>query len=83
MARKCGSEIAWAKTWQAAAARAKRERRLVLVFCDLYSAFNVGDTANHGAFMDPDVVELVGERFVAWRLVKTSPAPFPKNIEKP
>lgn len=76
LARRCGSEIAWSPDWEAAAQRARTEKKLVLVAMQSYGGFELGDLLATGPFMDPDVVGLVQTRFVALRYHKGMPAPF-------
>jgi hypothetical protein len=59
IARRCGSEVAWAQSWEEAAARARGEKRLVLVVAYLIPGFDITDTPRTTTFMDPDVIELV------------------------
>ena len=75
-AARCGSEIDWAPSWAAAAERARRARRPVLVLVRRYPGFTIPDQMRQGVFTDPDIVDLVGERFVALHLRDGMPAPF-------
>jgi len=76
LAQKCGSEIEWAKTWKEAAQRARNESRLVLVSVWRLSGFDIIDAQQMGPFMDPDIIDLVRQRFVAFRHEPGMPAPF-------
>lgn len=77
LAARCGSEVAWAADWPAAARRAAAEGRLVIVLVERYRGVPVGQTvARSTAFVDPEVVELVRERFVAYEWRDPSGAPF-------
>ncbi len=76
MAARCGSEIAWVATWDEAAALARKEKKLVLVVFRSLSGFEISDAASSGPFMDPDIVALLEERFVAYRFSKGMEAPF-------
>jgi tetratricopeptide (TPR) repeat protein len=76
LASRCGSEIEWAATWEEAAERAAREKKLVLVPVYSLGGFKISDEASIGPFMDPDIVNLVRERFVAFRYQVGTPAPF-------
>jgi hypothetical protein len=67
LADRCGSEVEWAKDWDEASKKARREKRLVLVVAELYGGFDVPRRAPSTTFMDPDVIELVRERFVLLR----------------
>ncbi len=64
LAARCGSEVDWAADWEEAAARAREKNRPVLVVAWLLASFTGAETARHGLFTDPDVIELVNERFV-------------------
>ena len=75
-AAKCGTEFRWAESWEEAARIAKQERRLILVYARLYAGFAISDDTLFGAFMDPDVVGLLDERFVALRLTKAMEIPL-------
>jgi hypothetical protein len=76
LAARCGSEIAWAKNWAEASKRAREESRVVLVHARRIPAFKMADPAMAGLFSDPDVIDLVRERFVAMRFPATPPPPF-------
>jgi len=76
LAARCGSEIDWASSWKEAAQRAKKENKLVLVVIRAFPGFQISDEVSSGPFMDPDVVELVGARYVALRLLPGMPAPI-------
>lgn len=76
LAARCGSEIEWLGTWDEAAARARKEKKLVLVVFRSLSGFEISDAASSGPFMDPDIVGLLGERFTAFRFSKGMEAPF-------
>lgn len=67
-AGRCGSELTWAADWQAAAARARDEQKLVLVSFQNYPGFELGELASLGPFMDPDIIALVEARLVPLRL---------------
>ncbi|MBI5368127.1 MAG: hypothetical protein HZA54_13910 [Planctomycetes bacterium] len=68
LAARCGSEVAWAPDWATAAARARAERRAILLCARFFGPFQLTDPAPAGPLMDPDVLELVRERFVPLRL---------------
>ncbi len=76
LAARCGSEIGWASSWKDAADRARRERKPVLVSARVYPGFQLSDDLMSGPYMDPDIVELVNERFVALRYTPGMDAPF-------
>ncbi len=76
LAQRCGSEVAWAQSWQAATDRARAENRLILAYVHRYRGFQIPDTANVTIFMSPRVVELIGSRFVPLRLTDDVPAPI-------
>jgi len=75
-ADKCGSEFRWASSWDEAARIARKERRLILVYARLYAGIEISDDTLFGAFMDPDVVGLLDERFVALRLTREMDLPL-------
>lgn len=76
LASRCGSEVAWTKSWAQASRLADAARKLVLVVVRSYPGYDLPDETSSGAFMDADVVELIGERCVALRLDQDMPAPF-------
>ena len=76
LAARCGSEIDWAADWAEASRRAAREKKLIVVVAEIYRGFKIDPTAPAAVFMDPDVVELMRERFVALRWNETSRAPI-------
>ncbi|MFH2001529.1 MAG: hypothetical protein ABIK28_17735 [Planctomycetota bacterium] len=76
LAALCGSEIDWVETWEEAAARARKNKKTILIQARFYPGFTVSDEARSGPFMDPDIVALVQERFVAFRFLKGMEAPF-------
>jgi len=76
LAARCGSEIGWAASWEAAAKRARDEGRPVLVIVQYYPGFKISDQSASGPFMDPDIVDLMRARFVGLRLSKGMEAPF-------
>lgn len=76
LAARCGSEIDWTESWEEAAKRARGEKKLVLVYARFLSGFNISDQASAGPFMDPFIVSLIRERFVALRFQKGMEAPF-------
>lgn len=72
----CGSEVKWAADWDEAAARAKSERKLILIAFQNYPGFEIGDLPATGPFMDPDVIALTNARFVPLRFRLGMEAPF-------
>jgi len=76
LVERCGSEVDWAPDWKSAAARAREQRRPVLVVAYLYAGFAMTDTPRTGLFMDEDVIELVNERCVPLSYTKGMPAAF-------
>jgi hypothetical protein len=76
LADRCGSEIAWAATWDDAAKRAAAEKKLVLAVYENYAALGLPQTAVTGALMDPDVLAIVNERYVGFRMSAATEAPF-------
>lgn len=80
LAARCGSEIPWEETWDAAARRAEGGRRLILVVIRLLAGFNISDPTRAGVFMDEDVRDLARERCVAWRFARgQSPLEAPER----
>ena len=75
-AARCGAQLPWASNWEAAAARAKAEGRLVLVVYEVFSILELPHTIASGALSDPDVAALCQERLVVLRLQSDDPAPF-------
>src|SRR5262249_14283389 len=76
LAARCGSEIAWAASWDDAAKRATAEKKLVLAVYENYAALGPPQTAGTGALMDPDVLAIVNQRFVGFRMSAATEAPF-------
>lgn len=76
LAARCGSELDWAPTWSAAAERARRAARPILVVAWRYPGFSLQDAMSSGPFMDPDIVELIGERAIPYRLSFTDGCPL-------
>jgi len=76
LARRCGTEVDWAAHWDEAADRARAEHKLVLVAARLYSGFAISDELRAGPFMDPDIVALVNERYIPFRMERESEVPF-------
>jgi hypothetical protein len=76
LAARCASGMPWAGDWEAASARARDERRLVLVAFEHYAGLPVPHLLASGVLADPDVAALVEERFVVVRLEQDDEAPF-------
>jgi tetratricopeptide (TPR) repeat protein len=76
LAARCGSELDWAPDWESAAKRARGEKKPIFVLYENYAALGLPDTAVTGALMDPELVALLRERFVAFRLAVGVDAPF-------
>jgi len=76
LAARCGSQVHWAGSWAEAARRARTEHKLVLVTAWIYRGFNLPDATMGLVFTDPDVVELVNERYVPYRLTRELDVPF-------
>lgn len=76
LAAKCGSEIEWIKTWEEASRRAKKEKKMIIVPVRSLGGFNISDPTRTGPLMDPDVVGIVQERFLAFDFKKGMDAPF-------
>lgn len=75
-ADRCGSAVAWAPSWEAAASRARAGSRLVFVHHEYYSVIEVPSTFASGPLSDPDLVALINERFVMLKMGPGVPAPF-------
>lgn len=78
-AERCGSEVQWAQSWEEAAERARRESKLVLAVVRALPGFDISDETLTESFMDPDVIELVSERFVPLRYRLGMDAPFERQ----
>lgn len=76
LAARCGEELRWAKDWPEAAQRAEVERKPVLAIAWFYPGFQLTDGVRTVFAMDPDVIELVNERFVPLRLELGMDVPF-------
>jgi hypothetical protein len=76
LARRCGSEVDWAADWKEAAARARAEDKLVLVAARIYSGFAISDELRAGPFMEPDIVAIVNERYIPFRMERETDVPF-------
>lgn len=76
LARRCGTEVDWAADWKEAADRARAEDKLVLVAARIYSGFTISDELRAGPFMDQDIVALVNERYIPFRMERESEVPF-------
>lgn len=77
LAERCGSELDWARTWDDAAERARRDDRLVLVYVRDQRGFAISDAAMIGPFMDEDVVTWVRTRCVPLKFDRhADDAPF-------
>jgi tetratricopeptide (TPR) repeat protein len=76
LAARCGSQLGWAQDWSSASQRAARESKLVLVVVESFPALDLPQTLASGAFSDPDLIALVQERFVPWRMRNDDEAPF-------
>lgn len=66
----CGSEIDWVPTWEAAAERARAEGKLILLTTQQYAGFDIEDQSMRSVYMDQDVIALINERYVPFRLIK-------------
>ena len=67
LAERCGSEIAWCSSWTEAQERARAEKKLVLWRIHRYRGFTFPDTDLWSSLMEPEIVELVNERYVPLR----------------
>ncbi len=76
LAKRCGSEVRFAKDWTEASARATAEGKLILAVFEVYRMIAVPRTTPSGIFMDPDLVALIDERFVPMRIEADTVAPF-------
>jgi hypothetical protein len=64
LSRRCGTEIAWCKTWEQAAKRAAAEHKRVLVLVNAVR-LDFPMTVWFGPLMDEDVIEVTRECFVS------------------
>lgn len=71
LASRCGSELAWARSFSDARSRANKEQKLVLAYARFYPGFEMSDPAMSAVFTDRDLVGLVRACFVPVRLQKT------------
>lgn len=76
LAAKCGSQVNWARDWEQASLRARKEKRLVVVAIHAIPGFEIGNVLNEGVFMSPEVLALMEHRFVGWRWSTGADAPF-------
>ncbi len=76
LAKRCGGEVAWAKDWDEASSRARREGKLVVVEVEMYRGFTFPRFSPSTTYMDSDVVELMRERFVGLLWIDGMKAPF-------
>jgi hypothetical protein len=76
LAAKCGSEIAWARDWDDAAARARKEKKLIFVVVWSVSGFKVHPGLLLMNFTEPELTDLINERFVPLLYTKRDKAPF-------
>ncbi len=76
LVERCGSEVAWAASWDAAVARARDQRLPILVVVRNYPGFELSDDLATGYFMDPDIVALANARTVPLRLTADMPCPL-------
>ena len=70
IAARCGSEVEWAKSWDAALARSAAEHKPILLVAWLYGPFDLPGNPRTTVFMHEDVIRLVQERFVPYWLKK-------------
>ena len=73
---RCGSEIDWAKSWEAASEKARRENKSILVHIRSQTGFDIADGFTTVALMDQDVIEFLNERCVGFRYEKGMSAPI-------
>ena len=75
-AGRCGTALDWAPGWGVAAELARDRGTLVLVHLDRQRGFDIPDEAKRSVFTDPDVIELVRERYVPFELRELGSVPF-------
>jgi hypothetical protein len=68
LAARCGSQVALASSWEAAASSAREQQRPILVVAWVYGGFNLPVSPETTILCDPDLVGLLGSRFVVWKL---------------
>lgn len=76
LAARCGSQIDWMPTWEAAAKKARAERKPILVHTRIYPGFALSDEVLVNSYTDPRIVALVQERYVAYQLRNYKDVPF-------
>ncbi|MAW60168.1 MAG: hypothetical protein CMJ94_04955 [Planctomycetes bacterium] len=76
LAARCGSQIDWAADWDAAAAAAQEQGKLIVVAIHSIPGFDLGSPLMQGPFMDPEVIALMQNRFVGYVWRKGLQAPF-------
>lgn len=73
---RCGSELSWSTSWEEASELAQTKRRPILILFSNTRGLTAGDPAKIGPFMDPDIIDLVRERYVLLRFHSQMQAPF-------
>ena len=76
LAARCGSELAWAPSWDAAKARAMREQKPIMVFIWSYPGFDISNSAMTETFMEPEIVALIADHYIPFHWQPGQPAPF-------
>jgi hypothetical protein len=76
LAARCGSDVARARSWKEASARAAKDGRLVLVVFESFRGLPVQPIADSTLFMDDDVAALCRERLVVLHWSDDVGAPF-------
>ena len=66
----------FAKDWDAAAERAQAEKKLVLAIVQIYPGLTIPPDAAVRPFLEPELLELIRERFVALRVARPDEVPF-------
>ncbi len=80
LAAKCGSELPWAASWKDASTRARKEGKPVFLVLEMFLGYPFPPVATSGIGVDPDLVELVRERFVPMRASAGEDGPFRQDL---
>lgn len=79
LAARCGSQVNWIEEWEDAATLARTERKLIVVAVAATQGFSLGNPLMEGLFSDPEVVTLMGNRFIAYEWQPGDDAPFTRH----
>ncbi|MEQ8767278.1 MAG: hypothetical protein RL885_25430 [Planctomycetota bacterium] len=76
LAARSGSEIEWFEDWKPAAEAARKQGRWILILVHSLPGFDIPSAVRSGLFTDPDLVDLIRERFVMLQLRREQPSPL-------